>query len=62
MFGVRSSFDINLTRLLTDYTFRGFPLRKDFLSTGPSTNLYSIENHSFLVFQPALNQSYKLAA
>ena len=34
MFGVFFSNQYNLTRLLTDYGFQGFPLRKDFPLTG----------------------------
>lgn len=34
MFGIFFSYQYNLTRLLTDYGFQGYPLRKDFPLTG----------------------------
>lgn len=34
MFGVRFSHHPNLRRILTDYGFEGFPLRKDFPLNG----------------------------
>jgi NADH-quinone oxidoreductase subunit C len=34
MFGIRFILHTNLSRILTDYGFKGFPLRKDFPLAG----------------------------
>ena len=34
MFGIKFLMHNNLSRILTDYGFKGFPLRKDFPLTG----------------------------
>jgi len=34
MFGIRFLFHFDLRRILTDYSFQGYPLRKDFPLTG----------------------------
>jgi len=34
MFGIKFFMHLNLSRILTDYGFKGFPLRKDFPLTG----------------------------
>ena len=39
MYGIFFNNHINLTRLLTDYGFEGYPLRKDFPLTGFKSNL-----------------------
>ena len=42
MFGVFFSNQNNLTRLLTDYGFQGYPLRKDFPLTGFTESRYNV--------------------
>ena len=41
MFGVFFSGQYNLTRILTDYGFQGYPLRKDFPLTGFMENRFN---------------------
>ncbi|MFN3232689.1 MAG: NADH-quinone oxidoreductase subunit C [Alphaproteobacteria bacterium] len=51
LFGVMFSDHPDLRRLLTDYGFQGFPLRKDFPLTGYVEVRYS-EEHKRVVYEP----------
>jgi NADH-quinone oxidoreductase subunit C len=42
MFGIKFLMHPNLCRILTDYGFKGFPLRKDFPLSGYLDLLYDI--------------------
>lgn len=42
MFGIKFLMHANLHRILTDYGFKGFPLRKDFPLSGYLDLLYDI--------------------
>jgi NADH-quinone oxidoreductase subunit C len=59
MFGIIFSDHPDLRRLLTDYGFRGFPLRKDFPTTGYTEVRYD-EVQKRVVYEPVqLTQDYR---
>ena len=59
MFGIVFANHPDLRRLLTDYGFRGFPLRKDFPTTGYSEVRYD-ETAKRVVYEPVkLVQDYR---
>ncbi|GGH57089.1 NADH-quinone oxidoreductase subunit C [Frigidibacter albus] len=59
MFGILFSGHPDLRRLLTDYGFRGFPLRKDFPTTGYTEVRYD-EAQKRVVYEPvSLTQEYR---
>jgi NADH-quinone oxidoreductase subunit C len=59
MYGVLCSGHPDLRRLLTDYGFRGYPLRKDFPTTG-YTELRYDEVAKRVVYEPvSLTQEYR---
>ncbi len=51
MFGLFFSNNPDLRRILTDYGFQGFPLRKDFPLTGFLEVRYD-DSCEFLVYEP----------
>jgi NADH-quinone oxidoreductase subunit C len=59
MFGILFSGHPDLRRILTDYGFRGFPLRKDFPTTGYTEVSYD-EAQKRVVYEPVkLVQEYR---
>lgn len=59
MFGVKFSGNDDLRRILTDYNFKHYPLRKDFPLTGYEQVRYDIETKQ-VVYEPVkLDQEYR---
>jgi NADH-quinone oxidoreductase subunit C len=59
MYGVRFADHPDLRRILTDYEFEGYPLRKDFPLTGYKEVRYSAE-HQKVIYEPVkLAQDYR---
>ena len=59
MFGILFSVHPDLRRILTDYGFRGYPLRKDFPTTGYTEVRYD-EAQKRVVYEPvSLVQDYR---
>ncbi len=59
MFGILFTGHPDLRRLLTDYGFRGYPLRKDFPTTGYTEVRYD-EEQKRVVYEPvSLTQEYR---
>ena len=59
MYGIKFVDHPDLRRILTDYDFEGFPLRKDFPLTGHSETRYS-EDEKKVIYEPVkLEQNYR---
>ena len=59
MYGVKFKNHPDLRRILTDYNFDGFPLRKDFPLTGHNEVRYS-EDEKKVIYEPVkLEQNYR---
>ena len=59
MYGIKFKNHPDLRRILTDYNFKGFPLRKDFPLTGFNEFRYS-EKDKKVIYEPVkLEQNYR---
>ena len=59
MYGIEFKDHPDLRRILTDYNFKGFPLRKDFPLTGHNEVRYS-EQDKKVIYEPVkLEQNYR---
>jgi len=59
MYGIKFKNHPDLRRILTDYNFEGFPLRKDFPLTGHNEVRYN-EDEKKVVYEPVkLEQNYR---
>ena len=59
MYGIKFKNHPDLRRILTDYNFEGFPLRKDFPLTGHNEVRYS-EDKKKVIYEPVkLEQNYR---
>ena len=59
MYGIKFKNHPDLRRILTDYNFNGFPLRKDFPLTGHNEVRYN-EDEKKVVYEPVkLEQNYR---
>jgi len=59
MFGVYFVGNPCMTRLLTDYSFTGFPLRKDFPLTGFLETLFDVSFKRIVTAPVELMQEYR---
>jgi len=59
MFGVFFSKQNNLTRILTDYGFQGYPLRKDFPLSGFCESKYSVSKSRIVYENVEFAQEYR---
>jgi len=59
MFGIFFSNHEDLRRILTDYGFKGHPLRKDFPLTGYTEVRYFHNEKRILVEEVSLTQDYR---
>ena len=59
MFGIFFSDQKSITRLLTDYGFQGYPLRKDFPLTGFTESKYNIIKNRIVYEDVELAQEYR---
>jgi NADH-quinone oxidoreductase subunit C len=60
MFGVFFLDQKNITRLLTDYGFQGYPLRKDFPLTGFTESRYNVIQSRVVYENIELAQEYRI--
>ena len=59
MYGIKFKDHPDLRRILTDYNFEGYPLRKDFPLTGHNEVRYS-EDEKKVIYEPVkLEQNYR---
>ena len=59
MYGIEFKDHPDLRRILTDYNFKGFPLRKDFPLTGHNEVRYSEEDKKVIYEPVKLEQNYR---
>ncbi len=59
MYGIKFKDHPDLRRILTDYNFEGFPLRKDFPLTGNKEVRYSEEEKKVIYESVKLEQNYR---
>jgi len=59
MYGIKFNDHPDLRRILTDYGFKGFPLRKDFPLTGHNEVRYSEEDKKVIYEPVKLEQNYR---
>ena len=60
MFGIFFLNQVNITRLLTDYGFQGYPLRKDFPLTGFTESRYNVTQSRVVYENVELAQEYRV--
>lgn len=60
MFGIFFFNQTNLVRLLTDYGFQGYPLRKDFPLTGFTESRYNLTKNRVVYENLELAQEYRV--
>ena len=60
MFGIFFSKQKNIFRLLTDYGFQGYPLRKDFPLTGFTESRYNLIQNRVAYENIELAQEYRV--
>lgn len=60
MFGIFFFNQKNITRLLTDYGFHGYPLRKDFPLTGFMESRYNVTQNRVVYEDLELAQEYRI--
>ena len=59
MYGIKFKNHPDLRRILTDYNFEGFPLRKDFPLTGHNEVRYNEDEKKVVYEQVKLEQNYR---
>ena len=59
MYGIKFKDHPDLRRILTDYNFEGYPLRKDFPLTGHNEVRYSEDNKKVIYEPVKLEQNYR---
>lgn len=60
MFGIKFLFHLNLRRILTDYGFRGHPLKKDFPLIGFIDVFYDESRQAINIAPVEISQALRL--